>query len=101
MSPALAGGFFTSGPSGKSSNVSFQADFYVTLLVLAGDVGVAAGSFGDLAEGNTVTSVMCHSDPSFKKRLTRSIVRRQSLSVFSFTVYFRHKETSCSRSLLS
>ena len=71
MSPALAGGFFTSGPSGKSSNVSFQADFYVTLLVLAGDVRVTAGSFGDLAKGNTVTSVMCHSDPSFKKRLTR------------------------------
>ena len=72
-SPALACGFFTSGPSGKASKVSSQADFCVTLLVLAGDVGVAADIFGDLAKGNKVTSIMCYSDPPFKRRLTNEL----------------------------
>ena len=58
---------------GKASKVSSQADFCVTLLVLAGNVGVAADILGDLAKGNKVTAVMCHSDPLFKRRLRNEL----------------------------
>ena len=53
--------------------VSFHVNFYVTLLVWARDVGVAADIFGDLAKGNTVALEMHHSNPSFKKGLTSQV----------------------------